>query len=117
MSRSPKLQPGCRVRLYGGYDPEPEWLNGSLEHRGTLERFIPGQDTEPAAVVRLDAPITIDGVRGSIVVLELRYEGQQWSDNGTVHVELCDFDPVDKRWQDRQRGRWIESHASYELTT
>ena len=72
------MQPGTRVRLSGGYDNEPRWLDGTAGHFGTVERFIPGQNSEPAAVVRLDAPITVDGVTGSVLVLELRFKGQRW---------------------------------------
>jgi hypothetical protein len=103
------------VAVFGGYDYEPRWLNGGPGYHGIVERFIPGQNSDPAVVVRLDAPITVDGVTGSVVVLELRYVGQQWSDKGTVHVELCDFDPPEVRWQDRRRGKWVESHATYEV--
>ena len=111
---SPALRPGSRLRLSGGYW-EPIWINGDSGDLGTLERFIPGQNTEPAAVVRLDAPLTVKDVTGAIVVLELRYVGQVWSNKGTVHVELCDFDPGSVRWQDRRQGKWVESHASYEV--
>jgi hypothetical protein len=113
-SGSPALGAGSRLRLFGGYR-DPIWLNRASGDRGTLEQFIPGQNTEPAAVVRLDAPITVDGMTGAVVVLELRYVGHQWSDTGIVHVELCDFEPEPIRWQDRRQGKWVESHAQYEV--
>jgi hypothetical protein len=31
-----------------------------------------------------------------------------------VHIELCDFVPEAKPWDDRRRGVWVESHATYE---
>jgi hypothetical protein len=33
--------------------------------------------------------------------------------NGTVHLELCDFEPEDRPWKTRRQGTWVESHASY----
>ncbi len=33
-----------------------------------------------------------------VLVLELRYVGAAWVGQGTVHVELCDFDPDDAPW-------------------
>lgn len=105
---------GDRLRLFGGYDPRPEWLGEGGEVVGTLEDFIPGQNREPAALVRLDTPIEVEGTGGAVLVLELRYVGASWAEEGIVHVELCDFEPERKRWQDRRQGRWVESHASYE---
>lgn len=108
------LQAGDRVRLSGGYDWEPRWLSGRSQVDGHVAGFVPGQNDRPAALVKLDEPITVDGVTGSVVVLELRFAGTRWSGRGTVHVELCDFDPEPVRWQDRDRGKWVESHATYE---
>ncbi len=106
---------GDRVRLSGGYDPEPKWLAGGTGYFGRVTRFIPGQNQEPAAVVTLDSPIDIGSAAGKVVVLELRYVGQKWEGSGTVHVELCDFDPDDRPWQDRRQGTWVESHARYDV--
>jgi hypothetical protein len=76
--------------------------------------FIPGQDNAPAAVVDLDEPIVVENLKGSTLILELRYVGAAWTSNGIVHVELCDFVPGSKAWQVRRKGKWIESHATYE---
>jgi hypothetical protein len=46
-------------------------------------------------------------------VPELRYAGAKWEETGTVHVELCDFEPQAKSWQDRKKGKWVDSHATY----
>jgi hypothetical protein len=51
---------------------------------------------------------------GEFLVLEGRYAGQKWTDSGVVHVELCDFEPERKKWQDRKQGKWVESHAWYQ---
>lgn len=117
LSNMPNAPPevGSRVVIRGGYDLQPHWLNGADRFSGTIERFIPGQNAEPAMLVRLDSPLSVDGTTGDVLVLELRFVGQRWDTKGIVHLELCDFDPEPKAWQDRRQGRWIESHATYEL--
>ena len=107
------LRVGERIELGGGYDREPAWLAGKVRVAGTVHHFMPGQNNLPAAVIKLDAPITVEGLTGNILVLELRYVGGEWESTGTVHVELCDFEPEEKRWQDRRHGKWVESHATY----
>jgi hypothetical protein len=89
---------GDRVCLSGGYDLEPRWLGGKSQVQGTITNFIPGQNDTRAIIVRLDPPISVDDVSGEIVILELRYEGEEWRDRNTVHVELCDFVPEPKAW-------------------
>ncbi len=92
---------------------EPEWLGGTAGHFGTVRAFIPGQNKQPAVVVELDAPVSAKGVSGSVLVLELRYDESEWLGSGTVHVELCDFEPEARPWKSRRQGKWVESHASY----
>lgn len=108
------LSIGSRLRLRGGYDMEPKWLSGKSEVLGTLTRMIPGQNDKPAAVVELDEPLSVDGIEGRIVLLELRYVGAKWTNEGVVHVELCDFEPAHETWRNRRQGLWVESHASYD---
>jgi hypothetical protein len=108
-----KLQVGDRVQLSGGYDAGSTWLADKEAIYGRDAKFIPGQNTEPAALIKLDEPLTGDGVTGDFIVLELRYAETKWGPTETVHVELCDFEPEEKRWQDRQQGEWVESHATY----
>lgn len=107
------LQEGDRIRVGGSYYHSSTWLPEGESRDGTLAQFIPGQNESPAAVIRLDAPITAEGVTGDILVLELRYVGANWNLTETVHVELCEFMPEPKSWQDRRRGKWVESHATY----
>ena len=106
------LAVGDRIALTGGLDFEPKWLNGRSEYIGTLEQYIPGQNDTPAALIKLDEPITVQDVTGNLLVLELRHAGDQWKTTNTVHIELCDFQPEAKRWQDRRQGLWVESHAT-----
>jgi len=91
---------------------DPKWLCGGTGYQGVVQRFIPGQNDAPAMVVGLDHHITVDGVTGHILVLELRHVGATWSGRPSVHVELCDFEPESKAWQQRRQGAWVESHAS-----
>jgi hypothetical protein len=109
-----QLSLGDCVRLFGGYEPEPRWLQGNKSYLGTISAFIPGQNQEPATVVQLEKPISFDDATGTILVLELRYVGKKWEESGTVHIELCDFVPEAKSWQQRRQGKWIESHANYQ---
>jgi hypothetical protein len=106
------LSEGDRVRLSGGYDMEPQWLQGQTHYIGRVSRFIPGQNDTPALIVELDSPISIKGTTGLILVLELRYVGAKWGATNIVHVELCDFQPEAKSWQHRKQGKWVESHAT-----
>jgi len=107
------MEIGDSVKLYGGYDYEPKWLQNGDHQIGEVIKFIPGQNSEPAAVIKLGAPITVDSVTGDILVLELRHQGAKWGKEGIVHIELCDFMPDDVRWQDRKQGLWAEAAASY----
>ena len=111
--RSDQFFVGDRLEVSGGYDYDPRWLSDRHAVLGTVISIIPGQNKEVAVVVNLDQPLSISPITGSIVVLELRNAGATWTASGTVHVELCDFQPEPKRWQDRRQGQWVESHASY----
>lgn len=116
---------GTPVSVGGGYDFEPEWLGGLQKVAGRIEKWIAGQNTQPACVVRLAEPMTAVGdVRGrreertgTFLVLELRYAGQDWESSGTVHVELCETEPEDQAWADREVGAWVESHATYSFAS
>ncbi len=109
---SAHLREGDRVFVTGGYDVEPAWLGGGGGFSGTLERFIPGQNELPAAVVRTSEGLSAEGATGNVLVLELRYEGASWVAGATVHVELCDFEPEAAAWASRRQGTWVESHAT-----
>ena len=104
------ISPGDRLVLSGGYDMAHRWLCGQPSHAGTVVDLVPGQSEQPAV-----RPIEVDGVYGEFLVLETRYVGQTWGEKGVVHLELCDFEPERRKWQDRRQGKWVESHATYEL--
>lgn len=123
--RSP-LVVGDRVLVHGGYDMDPAWLaQGPDGYSGRVIEFIPGQNAAPAAVVALDDQLVLpDGagaergneVRGRFLVLELGHTGTDWSTpRPRIHVELCRDRPMAERWQDREQGAWVESHATYSV--
>jgi hypothetical protein len=120
------LQVGDRIWVGGGYD-QAEWMAVARDgpgYWGTVIEFIPGQNVQPSAVVELDDEVVLpEGagavrgreVRGRFLVLELGHEGTDWSTpRPRIHVELCDFRPERKRWQERRQGAWVESHATYD---
>jgi len=114
---------GDLIEVSGRYDFEPDWLAGRSKVEGVVAKRIPGQNAQPACVVLLDEPLTapgdVKGKRelrtGSYLVLELRHAGQEWASDGTVHVELCGFEPEEKPWAERPVEAWVESHATYRL--
>ena len=121
-----ELSIGDRVVVGGGYDMEPAWLAASASgYAGEVTDFIPGQNELPAAVIALDDELVLPNgagavddqeVRGRYLVLELGHVGTSWSTSRPrVHVELCGEAPPHVRWQDRPRGIWVESHASYHV--
>lgn len=59
---------GERVFVGGGYDMAPEWLSGGQGYYGTIERFIPDQNDDLAAIIRFDQPVTAKGVTGEYAV-------------------------------------------------
>jgi hypothetical protein len=122
------LAVGDRVVVHGGYDMDPEWLAVSAAgYPGRVIAFIPGQNEQLAAVVELDSELVLaegagavreQEVRGGFLVLELGHVGTTWATpEPRIHVELCEAAPPPTRWQDRQRGGWIESHATYRIAT
>jgi hypothetical protein len=108
-----KLNVGDRVQVGGGYNMEPPWLDGRQYYSGTVKAFIPGQNDMPAVVVVLAEDAVFEDYAGKCLVLELRYAGATWEETGTVHVEMCDFEPEARPWQERRQGKWVESHATY----
>jgi hypothetical protein len=109
------MKTGDRVFVSSG-SMAPKWLTGGRRGLcGVLERFVPGQNDVPAAVVKLDEPLEVDGARGQYLQLDLRYVGRTWDEPMAVaSAELCDFLPDDRPWQERPRGFGIESHTTLE---
>jgi hypothetical protein len=119
---------GDRVFVYGSFGFEPDWLaasGGRGGYDGRVVEFIPGRSDRPAAVVDLDNELVLPNgvhgtegreVHGRFLVLELAWVNHDWTKRPTrVLVELCDFRPDPKRWQDRRQGSYVESHARYSI--
>lgn len=112
-----ELKIGDKIDLYSGYFKIPEYLDypPTHIHEGEVVDFILGRNNEKATVIRLDRPVAGDSLTGNFVVMELKYESQTWSSTGPVHLELCDFKPLNRSWKDRRKGEWFEPTASFKI--
>ena len=114
------LKPGDRIRLSGGYDPQPQWLRGREAHRARVVRFVDNKmkqrrgDERLSALVEFDEELEFEGLRGKYGMLLLRYRGQCWEHSGTVHVNLLDTGINDISEMVEASSRWMESHAQYQ---
>ena len=86
--------------------------------RGTVVDFLPGYEPAvSAAVVRLDAPLSVNGVTGAILIMELRYEGASWESGEpgvqTVGLALCSERPTGPAPQSGH-GTSFDTHAIFE---
>lgn len=112
-----ELRVGEEVIVFGGYDMDPMWLTGDASNHGfsgVVVAFIPGQNQSAAAVVRFHRTVSTARGDGDYAVLEFGHQGATWSDpTPRIHVELCDFEPAHRRWNERRQGVWVESHASW----
>ena len=97
-----KLNIGDRIQIGGGYDMEPQWLNGKTYYIGTVKAFIPGQSDMSATIIELDGEAVFGKIHGKFLVLELRYGEGVWREKETVHVISC---------QKKNRGK-IEGRES-----
>ena len=118
--RQPDMPPGTRLRLSGGYDMEPAWLKGRQSYHATLLGFLDNKardnpDESRSALIEFYEELRFEGLRGTHGVLSLRYVGQQWMPNGTVHAYLLrdKIESIDQ--MDEATSRHMESHASYEV--
>lgn len=113
------LRIGDRLRLTGGYEDPPEWLQGHPYVCGRAVAFIPDKEGRSAVAVALDSPLFAEGTSYSFVLLRLRYADARWSRREFVHVELWVDVPssVDSKASGAPRHKWIESHAAYRVVT
>jgi len=120
METTSPLKPGDRIRLYGGYDPEPGWLCGKKAYSARVIAFIDSRikarsgDERLCAVVELDDHIEFEGLKSRHVLLQLRYRGQRWHCSGIVHINLLNGPVADASKLTDSSSRWMESHAQYE---
>jgi hypothetical protein len=121
-----RLEVGDRVVVYGGYDPEPEWLVANpAGYPGRVVEFLPGQNANPAPLIELDDQLVLPAGAGPCE--ERRFGDCSSSSSSLIEeptglrrllaftVELCDFRPEPKPWPDRRQGAWVESHATYRV--
>jgi hypothetical protein len=115
-----RLQPGDRIRLFGGYDMDPPWLRDRDCHYATVLKFFDNGiekrkgDERLSAVIEFDEPLSFEGLEGKYGVITGRWEGQKWERKGVVHVDLVDREISDSSELTKDSSRWMESHASYE---
>jgi len=68
-----KLNVGDRVQVGGGYDMEPQWLDGRQYYIGTVKALIPGQNDMPAVVVVLAEDAVFEDYAGKYLVQNLSH--------------------------------------------
>lgn len=113
-----QLNIGDKVELSGGYDFDPIYLKkpAADKRTGTVIHFIEGQNKTTAAVIKLDTKINGEKIIGDIAILELRHKDATWfGKTFIVQVELCDFIPDNKSWENRKQGEWVESAATLKI--
>ncbi len=115
-----RLEPGNRIKLFGGYDMEPRWLSERDSCHATVLKFFDNRiehrngDERLSAVIEFDEPVTFGGLKGKYAVILGRWEGQKWEKNGVVHVYLLNREISEPSEITADNSRWMESHASYE---
>ncbi|MBN2190740.1 MAG: hypothetical protein JW728_05975 [Candidatus Aureabacteria bacterium] len=113
----PSLKEGSRIKLFKKNKVKSDhWLKGKNHISGTVLCFIPGQHEAPSAVIKLDQTVECEQIKGNILILELRYIDSKWSSRSEVHMELCDFIPEPRRWEERRQGITLERNAVYEVS-
>ena len=112
-----ELAIGDRIELFGGYDYEPKYLTNPPANfkRGKVLSFIDSERGDKSAVVELEENIIGDSITTNIIVIFTRYEGQDWSTNGPVHIELYKEAPIYHFNMSEPKGEWIEVAASYKI--
>jgi len=116
------MKPGDRIRIFGGHD-DNSVLRTVDELRGWVISFVPGYEPDTlAAVVRLDSPVSTNGVTGDVLVMELRYEGASWENGAapgaqTVGLDLYVEIPERSMAGQRPPKNWtsLETHAVFEV--
>jgi hypothetical protein len=100
------------VRISGGDIAQSMWVGGRSAYFGECAAFLTNSEPMPAAVIRLDEPIVLEGYSARIAILRLRYARDRWSRHEFGHVELCASMPADDGAHERQERLWVESRAS-----
>jgi hypothetical protein len=114
---------GDQIRLSGGNDMNPQWLQGRKEHYARVIAFLPTNSKKRSsperfsALIEFDEFIEFEGMTGKFGVLDFRYVEQVWENTGPVHVFLLKekINSIDERT--RESSRWMESHATYDVVS
>lgn len=117
MEQQKELTVDDRIELFGGYDYEPRYLQNpkTTAIRGKVLKFIDSERGDKSAVIELDNEIVGDSLTTKIIVINARYEKQDWSTNGPVHIELHLEAPDFHFNMHEPKGEWIEAAASYKI--
>ncbi len=118
-----RLQAGDRIKLFGGYDMYPLWLQDRTHYFATVLGFFDNEiegrdgDLRLSATIEFEEEIEFKGLTGKFGFIMGRWEGQQWLRTGVVHVHLSSIKIVKAGQITEENSRWMESHASYEAVT
>ena len=109
------LKIGDRIWFSGGYDMEPQWLEGKDGYSGIVFGFKEF-DHGRFVIAKLDQKIKSSKLESDIILMQLRYKNAVWNDTEHVHIFLCGEIPsvefLSKEWFS-QNAVWMESHANY----
>lgn len=103
--------PGDRIRISVQCDVNPEWPCDAADCEGEITALIAVTGGAPAAVVRLERPLTARGVTSRFVLL---HPHDVWRRRGGVHVELLGMAAVYQRLTKPGPERWIGRDVTYE---
>lgn len=116
----PRLKIGDRIRITGGYDMNPPWLNGGSGYDGVVTGFFENEiqkrhgDSAISVAIEFDNEIECKGVKAKYGYLLTRYADQIWeSENHGIHVYLSKL-PISNSADILSKDLiWAESHAGY----
>ena len=112
---------GDRLVVTGGYEYDPNWLKGKEGCVGTVIRFLwEGENRKRKLVLDLGEDFTTCEFKGRYLILFLRDPGDDWEDEGVVHVVVGNAIPKDVESigvaADPKSGfKWVEAAASYKI--
>jgi len=115
-----RLEPGNRIKLFGGYDMQPRWLKDRDCYYATVLGFFDNGiekrtgDERLSAAIEFDDAVGFEGLEAKFGVILGRWVGQRWEEKGVVHVYLVDRQISNPSEITKDNSRWMESHASYE---
>jgi hypothetical protein len=108
---------GDRIRIRGGHEEPPQWLQGKPEITGCVTAFLPDTDDRSAVEVKLDAPLVLENRSYNFALLRLRFADARWAHHEIVNVELWMNAPSHLRAEPARsiHHEWVESHAAYQV--